>query len=150
VFLRLLNIIAGIEKIDYSNLYPDCIVYQLRFILFPYKKRFTLSYYCPKYQEDDNISIPGYGSYPPSTFPSVGICKTDNYRFFLYFGLIMDRGTQNKKRNKLWKLDVLEPLKLMQNMSDLWSGNEHKDEYRTNIYISGVWRCDRNGLVDLK
>jgi hypothetical protein len=147
VFLRILNIIAGIEEIDYSNLYHKCLVYQLRFILFPYKKRFTLSYRLPNYQENDRRYIDGYGYAPPSTFPSVGMHEYSI--FFLYFGLIMSRGTIDQNRNKLWKLDTIDSLNIMRNISDLLCDN-HKDEYLKIICISGIWECDKKGFVELK
>jgi hypothetical protein len=130
VFLKVLNIISGIEPIDYSILYYKCIVYQLRFILFPYKKRFTLSYREQKYQEGSNI------------FPSVGL----SYRRYDF--LTFDRiEHKNENINNLWKIDTFDSLLLMQNMSDLWS-KEHKDEYRKNIFVSGVW-C-REGYYEVK
>jgi hypothetical protein len=148
VFLILLNIVAGIEPIDYSKTYHKCLVYQLRFILFPYKKKFTLSFKARRYQEEPNKYIEGYGWMPPSTFPTVG--TAEDHERFLNFEKIMDRGTPNEERNNLWRIFVFEPLKLMQNISDLWSGEEHKDEYKKGMFISGVWHCDRYGIVDLK
>lgn len=131
VFLRLLNIIAGIEKIDYSNSYHKCLVYQLRFILFPYKKRFNLSYKNEYREWNKELDI-------WTIFPSVGIESNDPKALF-YIYWIMDRGTPNFIEEEKYKIDVFEPLKLMQNMSDLWCVS-HKDYYSKTIFISGVWK----------
>jgi hypothetical protein len=126
VFLRLLNIIAGIESIDFHDSYHKCLIYQIRFILFPYKKRFALSY--KKEYKEWNETLDMW-----TTFPSIGSDIS------LGFDGIMDRGSLNFEKEFEYKINEFDSYRLMQNMADLWCGN-HKDNYYKMIFVSGVWK----------
>jgi hypothetical protein len=130
-FLYLLNVIAGIDPIKQRNWYHPCIVYQIRFILFPYKKRFSLSY---------KSQLVEYHSPMHRYYPTVGIDSDGRYTLF-YFYWIMDRGTPNWDSETKFKIDTFEPLELMHRMAELYCGN-YKDEYYKVLIVSGVWKTE--------
>jgi hypothetical protein len=130
-FLILLNIIAGIEPILFPNFYHKCLIYQIRFVLFPYKKRFALSY--KKEYKERNKKLDTW-----TIFPSVGIERNGNEALFLIKG-ITNRGSLDIEKEHEYRFNYFEPLHLMQSLSDLWCGN-YKDEYCKVIIVSGVWK----------
>lgn len=139
IFLYLLNIIAGIESIKRRNWYHPCIVYQIRFILFPYKKRFSLSFNSQLVEIHDNR---------PRYYPTVGINPDERCTLF-WFYWIMDRGDANWDSEAEFKIDTFEPLQLMQSMSELCCG-DYKDEYHKILIVSGVWKTKDETMERVK